>query len=117
MKFGIGIYFDGRKVLSYVSTLYLNPRGQGALSRVWGCTCSLNHSTRQEVYSTKVVGKVSFSGGGSNFSVHNPDLEVPGPHVLLSCSQSFPGGVYKTKVVVCLPSGQRGQVLTSQAEP
>jgi hypothetical protein len=34
VKFGIGIYFDGEKVLKMVSTLY--PRG--ALNRVWGAS-------------------------------------------------------------------------------
>jgi hypothetical protein len=35
VKFGIGIYFDGGKVLKMVSTLYPDPQGQGALNRVW----------------------------------------------------------------------------------
>ncbi len=38
MKFGIGIYFDGEKVLKIVLTLYPDPRGQGALNRVWGAS-------------------------------------------------------------------------------
>ncbi len=35
VKFGIGIYFDGGKVLSMVLTLYPDPLGQRALNRVW----------------------------------------------------------------------------------
>jgi hypothetical protein len=38
VKFGIRIYFDGRKVLSDVVTLYPNPQGQGALNWVWGAS-------------------------------------------------------------------------------
>ena len=83
MKFGIGIYFDGGKVLKIVSTLYPDPRGQGALKQGMGCIYSLNRETRQKLYSTKVVGKDCFSGGGSYFWDPNLDLEGPGPHVLL----------------------------------
>jgi hypothetical protein len=51
---------------------------------------SLNHETRQKVYKTKVVGKICFSEGGSYFWARNPDLEGPGPHVLLEpCSINF----------------------------
>jgi hypothetical protein len=82
-KFGIGIYFDGRKVLSYVSTLYPKPQGQGGPKQGLGCIYSGNHVTRQTFYKTKVVGQASFSGGGSHFSACNLDLEGPGPHVLL----------------------------------
>ncbi len=49
VKFGIGIYFDGRKVLRMVLTLYPDPRGQGALNRVWGASTA----------STARVGKKS----------------------------------------------------------
>jgi hypothetical protein len=83
VKFGIGIYFDGRKVFSYVSILYPNPQGQGGPKQGLGCMYSLNHATRQKFYKTKVVGQVSFSGGRSHLSAHNLDLEGPGPHVLL----------------------------------
>ena len=38
MKFGIGIYFDGGKVLKMVSTLYPDPRGQGALKQGMGAS-------------------------------------------------------------------------------
>jgi hypothetical protein len=38
VKFGIGIYFDGEKVLKMVSTLYPTPRVRGALNRVWGAS-------------------------------------------------------------------------------
>ena len=104
MKFGIGIYFDGGKVLKIVSTLYPDPRGQGALKQGMGCIYSLNRETRQKFYKTKVVGKDHFSRGGSYFWDPNLDLEGPGPHVLLepwsiifrqillnqSCSAPFP---------------------------
>jgi hypothetical protein len=83
VKFGIGIYFDGGKVLETVSTLYPDPRGQGALKQGMGCIYSLNRETSQKIYKTKVVGKDHFSRGGSYFWDPNPDLEGPGPHVLL----------------------------------
>jgi hypothetical protein len=38
VKFGIGIYFDGKKVLKMVLTLYPDPQGKGALNRVWGAS-------------------------------------------------------------------------------
>jgi hypothetical protein len=38
VKFGIGIYFDGEKVLKMVLTLYPTPLGQRALNRVWGAS-------------------------------------------------------------------------------
>jgi hypothetical protein len=38
VKFGIGIYFDGGKVLKMVLTLYPDPRGQGAKNKVWGAS-------------------------------------------------------------------------------
>jgi hypothetical protein len=38
VKFGIGIYFDDKKVLKMVLTLYPDPQGQGALNRVWGAS-------------------------------------------------------------------------------
>ncbi len=63
VKFGIEIYFDGRKVLSMVLTLYPDPRGQGALKQGMGCIYSLNRETRQKFYKTKVVGKDGFRGG------------------------------------------------------
>jgi hypothetical protein len=66
-----------------VSTLYPNPRGQGGPKQGLGCIYSLNHETRQKFYKTKVVGKECFSGGRSYFWACNPDLEGPGPHVLL----------------------------------
>jgi hypothetical protein len=50
VKFGIGIYFDGGKVLKIVSTLYPNPRGQGALKQGMGSIYSLNRETRQKLY-------------------------------------------------------------------
>ena len=43
----------------------------------------LNCSTRWKLYKTKVVGKVGFSGSRGYFWARNPDLEGPGPHVLL----------------------------------
>jgi len=56
----------------------------GALKQGMGCIYSLNHETRQKFYKTKVVGKDHFRGwGGSYFWDPNPDLEGPGPHVLL----------------------------------
>jgi hypothetical protein len=37
VKFGIGIYFDGEKVLKMVLTLYPDPRGQGGPKQgLWG---------------------------------------------------------------------------------
>jgi len=36
VKFGIGIYFDGGKVLKIVSTLYPDPRGQGGPKTGYG---------------------------------------------------------------------------------
>ncbi len=83
MKFGIGIYFDGEKVLKMVATLYPDPRGQGGPKQDLESIYSLNCETRQIFYKTKVVGKVCFSGGGSYFWAYNPDLEGRGPHVLL----------------------------------
>ena len=83
VKFGIGIYFDGRKVLSMVSTLYPDPWGQGGPKQGLGCIYSLNRENRQKFNKTKVVGKDCFSGGGSYFWAPNPDLEGPGPHMLL----------------------------------
>jgi hypothetical protein len=83
VKFGIGIYFDGEKVLKMVSTLYPDLQGQGGPKQGLGCIYSLNRETRNFFYKTKVVGKDHFSGGGSYFWAHNPDLEGPGPHVLL----------------------------------
>jgi hypothetical protein len=50
VKFGIGIYFDGGKVLKIVSTLYPDPRVRGALKQGMGCIYSLNHETRQKFY-------------------------------------------------------------------
>ena len=44
---------------------------------------SLNRDTRQKFHKTKVVGKICFSGGKLQFWARNPDLEGPGPHVLL----------------------------------
>jgi hypothetical protein len=38
VKFDIGIYFDGGKVLKIVSTLYPAPWVRGALNRVWGAS-------------------------------------------------------------------------------
>jgi hypothetical protein len=38
VKFGIGIYFDGGKVLKMVLTLYPTPGVRGALNRVWGAS-------------------------------------------------------------------------------
>ncbi len=52
MKFGIGIYFDGEKVLKMVSTLYWH---QGGPKQGLGCIYSLNYETRQNFYKTKVV--------------------------------------------------------------
>ena len=66
-----------------VSTLYPDPRGQGALKQGMGCIYSLNRETRQKLYKTKVVGKVCFSGSRAYFWARNLDLEGPGPHVLL----------------------------------
>ncbi len=83
MKFGIGIHFDGEKVLKMVSTLYPDPRVQGGPKQGLGYIYSLNRETRQKFYKTKVEGKDHFSGGGSYFWDANPDLEGPGPHVLL----------------------------------
>ncbi len=83
MKFGIGIYFDGEKVLKMVLTLYPDPRGQGGPKQGLGCIHSLNRETRQHFYKTKVIGKDGFSGGGSYIWACNLDLEGPGPHVLL----------------------------------
>ncbi len=94
MKFGIGIYFEGRKVLSMVLTLYPDPRGQGGPKQGVGGIYSLNCETRQNFYNTKVVGKDHFSGGGSYFWAHNPDLEGPGPMCFWSHGQSFSGKVY-----------------------
>ena len=78
-KFGIGIYFDGGKVLKIVSTQYPDPRGQGGPKQGLECIYSLNRGTRQKFYKTKVVGKDCFSGGGSYFCDANPDLEGHGP--------------------------------------
>jgi hypothetical protein len=83
VKFGIGIYFDGGKVLSMVLTLYPDPRVRGALKQGMGCIYSLNCEARQNFYKTKVVRKDHFSGGRSYFWDPNLDLEGPGPHVLL----------------------------------
>jgi hypothetical protein len=83
VKFGTGIYFDGRKVLKIVSTLYPDHRDQGALKQGMGCIYSLNREARQKFYKTKVVGKDRFRGSGSYIWDANPDLEGPGPHVLL----------------------------------
>jgi hypothetical protein len=44
---------------------------------------SLSCESRQNVYNTKVVGKICFSGGGLYIWAHNLDLEGRGPHVLL----------------------------------
>ncbi len=38
---------------------------------------------QEKNYKTKAVGKICFSGGRSYFWARNPDLEGPGPHVLL----------------------------------
>jgi hypothetical protein len=50
VKFGIGIYFDGGKVLKMVLTLYPDPRDQGALKQGMGCIYSLNRETSQKFY-------------------------------------------------------------------
>jgi hypothetical protein len=44
------IYLDGGKVLKIVSTLYPDPRGQGALKQGMGCIYSLNREARQKLY-------------------------------------------------------------------
>jgi hypothetical protein len=36
----MGIYFDGRKVLSWFSLPYPNPRVRVALNRVWGASAT-----------------------------------------------------------------------------
>jgi hypothetical protein len=50
VKFCIGIYFVGGKVLKIVSTLYPNPGVRGALKQGKGCIYSLNRETRQKFY-------------------------------------------------------------------
>jgi hypothetical protein len=71
------------KVLSMVSTLYPDHQGQGTLNRVWSVSTALTVSLGKTFIKTKVVGKDHFSGGRSYFWAHNPDLEGPGPLVLL----------------------------------
>ena len=93
MKFGIGIYFDGEKVLKMVSTLYPDPQGQGGPKQGLGCIYSLNHGTKQKLYKAKVVGRACFSRDGSYVWARNPDLEGPGHHVW-SHGQSFSGKGY-----------------------
>jgi hypothetical protein len=83
VKFDIGIYFDGEKVLKIVLTLYPDPQGQGALNRVWGASIASIVRLGKNFIKTKVVGKICFSGGGSSFWARNPDLDGPGPHMLL----------------------------------
>ena len=61
----------------------MDPRGQGGPKQGLESIYSRNRETRKFFYKTKVVGKVCFSGGGSYFWARNPDLEGPGPHVLL----------------------------------
>jgi hypothetical protein len=61
----------------------LTPQGQGALNRVWRSSTASTVSLGKKIYETKVVGKICFSVSGSYFWAHNPDLEGPGPHVLL----------------------------------
>ncbi len=61
----------------------VDPRGQGGPKKGLESIYSPNGETRKKFYKTKVVGKVCFSGGGSYFWARNPDLEGPGPNVLL----------------------------------
>jgi hypothetical protein len=63
--------------------LCFGPWGQRGPKQGLESMYRLNHETRQKFYKTKFVGKVCFSGGRSYFWAHNPDLEGPGPHVLL----------------------------------
>ncbi len=81
VKFGRGINFDGRKVLSWVLTLKPDPQDLGCPKQGLGCICSLNRATSQKLYKTKVVGQSYFSGARSHFWNHNLDLE--GPRMLL----------------------------------
>ncbi len=40
MKFGMSILLNGGNVRSWDSTPYPNPRGQGALNRVWSASAA-----------------------------------------------------------------------------
>jgi hypothetical protein len=94
VKFGIGIYFDGGKILKKVSTLYPDPRGQGALKQGMGCIYSLNRETRQKFYNTKVVGKDPFRGADHNFGPVIWIWKDLGPMCFWSHGQSFSGKAY-----------------------
>jgi hypothetical protein len=54
VKFGIGIYFDARKVLGLVSTLYPNPWDHGALNRVWQASTTLKARLGKNVIKLKL---------------------------------------------------------------
>jgi hypothetical protein len=104
VKFGIGIYFDGEKVLKMVSTLYPDPRGQGGPKQGLESIYSLNCETRQKFYKTKVVGKVCFSGADHIFGPVIRIWKDLGPMCFWSRGQSFSGKFYYTKVVTHLLS-------------
>ncbi len=109
VTFGLGIFFNDGKVLSCVLTQYPNHRGQGAQNRdQWGL-CSLNGAIWQGLKRTKVVEHPCFSGGAHVFGIWIwKDL---GSICFWRHSQTYSGKVYKTKVVVQLPSSKLGLVL------
>ncbi len=60
------------------------PLGQGGPKQGLPCLCSLNNcSIWCKFYQTKAVGHPHFSGGGSHFWTHHPDLEGLGTYVFL----------------------------------
>ncbi len=97
---------------------WVDPRGQGGPKQGLESIYSLNGETRQKVYKTKVVGKVCFSGGRSYFWARNPDLEGPGPHVLLEqWSIIFQAKFITQKFIACLPNSKIVHVLTPTRIP
>ncbi len=76
MKFGRGIYFDGRKVLSWVSTLYPDTLDQGGPNQMWGASTASNVRLGENFIKQKLEGRPAcVGGGGSCFLASNPDLE------------------------------------------
>ena len=71
-----------RRFLGGFNTVPPHPQVQGAKGGT-GCLWSLSRAFWQKLYKTKVAGRPWFSRGGSPFWAPNPDLEGPGPHVLL----------------------------------
>ena len=99
MKFGIGIYFDGEKVLKMVSTLYPNPGVRGALNRVWGASTASTVRLAKNFIKQKLYGRTVLVGADHIFGTLIWIWKDLGPMCFWSHGHSFSGKVYYTKVV------------------